>query len=64
MTITLNRPANNVFASTRVWACGENDEMNRATLGGMRAHPKAAFIRRRPIDGNMFDPQAQARYGK
>ncbi len=38
--------------------------MNRATLGGMRADPKAAFVRRAPIDTNVFDPQALARYGK
>lgn len=53
-----------VFASTQVWACGENFKMNRATIGGMRAHPKAPFVRRRPIDSNVFDPQALARYGK
>jgi hypothetical protein len=53
-----------VFASKLVWACAENFKMNRATLGGMRANPKAPFVRRAPIDTNVFDPQALARYGK
>jgi hypothetical protein len=53
-----------VFAGKQVWACAENFKMNRATLGGMRANPKAAFVRRGPIDTNIFDPQALARYGK
>ena len=51
-------------ASTQVWACAENFKMNRATLGGMRAGPKAPFVRRQPIDPNIFDAQALARYGK
>jgi hypothetical protein len=53
-----------VFASKQVWACAENFKMNRATLGGMRANPKAAFVRRAPIDTNVFDSQALSRYGK
>lgn len=51
-------------AATQVWACAENFKMNRATLGGMRANPKAPFYRRMPIDPNIFDSQALARYGK
>jgi hypothetical protein len=51
-------------ASTLVWACAENFKMNRATLGGMRAHPKAEFIRRGKADLNVFDPQALNRFGK
>ena len=43
---------------------GTNYKMDRATLGGMRANPKAPFVRRRPLHGNLFDPQALARYGK
>jgi hypothetical protein len=50
--------------STQVWACAENFKMNRATLGGMRAHPKAEFIRRGKTDLNVFDPQALNRFGK
>ena len=50
--------------STQVWACAENFKMNRATLGGMRADPKAPFVRRIQIDSNLFDSQALARYGK
>jgi Protein of unknown function (DUF1329) len=50
--------------STQVWACAENFKMNRATLGGMRAHPKAEFIRRGKADLNVFDPQALSRFGK
>jgi len=50
--------------STQVWACAENFKMNRATLGGMRADPKAPFVRRIQIDSNIFDSQALARYGK
>ena len=51
-------------ASTQVWACAENFKMNRATLGGMRADPKAPFVRRIQIDSNIFDSQALSRYGK
>jgi hypothetical protein len=50
--------------STQVWACAENIKMNRATLGGMRPNPKAAFYRRSPINPNVFDPQALQRFGK
>ena len=53
-----------VFASKQVWACAENFKMNRATLGGMRPNPKAPFVRRAPIDTNVFDAQALSRYGK
>jgi hypothetical protein len=53
-----------VFASTQVWACAENYKMDRASLGGMRADPKAPFVRRAPVDSNIMDPQALARYGK
>jgi len=63
----VNQPApdgQSIFASAQVWACAENFKMNRATLGGMRPDPKAAFVRRAPIDTNVFDPQALARYGK
>lgn len=50
--------------SSMVWACSENFKMNRATLGGMRPHPKAAFYRRRSFSANLFDPQALTRFGK
>jgi len=63
----VNQPAGDgeyIFASTQVWACAENFKMNRATLGGMRANPKAPFVRRGPMDPNLFDPQALSRYGK
>ena len=53
-----------IFAGKQVWACAENFKMNRATLGGMRANPRAPFVRRAPIDTNVFDSQALARYGK
>lgn len=51
-------------AATQVWACAENFKMNRATLGGMRANPKASFVRRIQLDPSLFDSQALARYGK
>ncbi|MGH7790210.1 MAG: DUF1329 domain-containing protein [Candidatus Binatia bacterium] len=63
----VNQPAGDgeyVFASTQVWACAENFKMNRATLGGMRANPKAPFVRRGPMDTNLFDAQTLSRYGK
>lgn len=53
-----------VYAGKQVWACAENFKMNRATLGGMRATPKSPFVRRAPIDTNVFDAQALSRYGK
>ncbi len=63
----VNQPAADgemIFASTQVWACAENFKMNRATLGGMRANPKAPFVRRKRLDSNIFDPQTLSRYGK
>jgi hypothetical protein len=51
-------------AATQAWACAENFKMNRATLSGMRASPKAPSVRRIVIDPNIFDAQALARYGK
>ena len=51
-------------AATQAWACAENFKMNRATLSGMRAGPKAPSVRRVQIDPNIFDAQALARYGK
>jgi len=60
-------PADNpewVPTGTQVWACAENVKMNRATLGGMRPDPKAAFYRRPHINPNIFDPQALTRLGK
>jgi hypothetical protein len=49
---------------TMVWACAENTKMNRATLGGIRADPSAAFYRRMPVDPNLFDSMALTRFGK
>ncbi|MFN8643788.1 MAG: DUF1329 domain-containing protein [Candidatus Binatia bacterium] len=51
-------------ASTQAWACAENFKMNRATLSGMRAGPKAPSVRRIQIEPNVFDSQALARYTK
>jgi hypothetical protein len=51
-------------AGTQVWACAENFKMNRATLGGMRANPKAPFLRRQPTASTIFDPQSLTRFGK
>lgn len=53
-----------VPAATQAWARAENFKMNRATLSGMRAGPKAPSVRRIQIDQNVFDSQALARYGK
>lgn len=53
-----------VPVSTMVYACAENLKMNRATLSGMRAHPKAAFYRRQKLNANLFDAGALARFGK
>ena len=58
------RPRRQPDLAPQVWACAENFKMNRATLGGMRADPKAPFVRRIQIDSNIFDSQALARYGK
>ncbi len=50
--------------SSQVWACAENFKMNRATLGGMRATPKALFVIRGPVQASIFDSQSLVRYGK
>ncbi len=49
---------------TVAWACAENFKLNRATLGGLRPDPNAAFYRRMPIDPNLFDSMALTRFGK
>jgi Protein of unknown function (DUF1329) len=51
-------------AGTMVFACAENMKMNRATLGGMRADPHAAFYRRVPLEPELFDSTALTRFGK
>ncbi|GIW42037.1 MAG: hypothetical protein KatS3mg076_2614 [Candidatus Binatia bacterium] len=51
-------------ASTQVWACAENFKMNRATLGGMRAWPGAAFYRRIHAPPELFDPNTLSQLGK
>lgn len=60
-------PANDpewVPIGTQVWACAENVKMNRATLGGMRPDPKAAFYRRSRINPGIFESSALTRFGK
>jgi hypothetical protein len=49
---------------TIAWACAENTKANRATIGGMRPDPTAAFQRRVPLKGNLFDSMALTRFGK
>ena len=49
---------------TIAWQCAENVKQNRATLGGMRPHPGAPFIRRIPLRSSMFDSLALTRFGK
>jgi len=50
--------------NTMVWACAENVKLNRATLGGMRPYPDAAFYRRQKIEDSIFEPGGLARMGK
>lgn len=49
---------------TMVWACAENVKLNRATLGGMRPYPDAAFFRRQVLADGIFEPGGLARLGK
>jgi hypothetical protein len=49
---------------TMVWACAENVKLNRATLGGMRPYPDAAFYRRQVLNDSIFEPGGLARLGK
>ena len=51
-------------AGTMAYACAENFKANRATIGGLRADPQAAYYRRVPIEANLFDPQTLQRFGK
>ncbi len=51
-------------ASSMVWACAENIKLNRATLGGMRPYPDAAFYRRQILEDNIFESGNLARLGK
>ena len=49
---------------TQAYACAESLKMDRATLGGMRPSPKAAYYRRMPVSQHVFDPMALQRFGK
>jgi hypothetical protein len=51
-------------AGTMAYACAENVKANRATIGGLRPDPQAAYHRRVPTDANLFDPQSLQRVGK
>jgi len=51
-------------AGTMAWACAENVKANRATIGGMRPDPTAAFQRRVPLQSSLFDSMALTRFGK
>jgi hypothetical protein len=60
-------PADNpewIAVGTMAWACAENTKSNRATLGGMRPDPSAAFERRVPLQPSLFDSVTLTRYGK
>jgi len=51
-------------AGTMAYACAENVKANRATIGGLRADPQAAYHRRVPMEARIFDPQTLQRFGK
>jgi len=51
-------------AGTMAYACAENVKANRATIGGLRADPQAAYHRRVPMEATLFDPQTLQRFGK
>ena len=53
-----------INVSTQVWACAENFKLKRATLGGMRARPGAAFVGRAPVSSDLFASQRLVQYGK
>jgi hypothetical protein len=53
-----------ISVSSQVWACAENFKLRRATLGGMRARPGAAFVSRAPIGPDIFASQRLVQYGK
>jgi hypothetical protein len=69
-TAWLNYPAGHgddvewIQAGTMPWACAENLKSNRATIGGMRSDPQAAYYRRVPIAASIFDSQSLQRFGK
>jgi len=50
--------------NTQVWACAENFKLRRATLGGMRPYPTAAFVGRAPVPREIFDANRLMRQGK
>jgi hypothetical protein len=69
MLVSKNHPTGGddpewITVGTQVWACAENVKLNRATLGGMRPYPAAAFQRRVPTNRAIFDPAALGRLGK
>ena len=69
MLVSKNHPTGGddpewIPVGTQVWACAENVKMNRATLGGMRPYPGAAFHKRIPTNRGIFDPMVLNRLGK
>ncbi len=51
-------------AGTMAYACAEYVKANRATIGGLRADPQAAYHRRVPLEANLFDSMSLTRFGK
>ena len=51
-------------AGTMAWACAENIKANRATIGGLRADPQAAYYRRVLLEAKLFYSQSLTRFGK
>ncbi len=51
-------------AGTMAWACAENVKLNRASVSGLRADPKAPYYRRVPLEPSLFESSSLTRYGK
>jgi hypothetical protein len=51
-------------SSTQAYACAENIKMNRASVSGLRANPKAPSYRRISMQSGIFDSDALHRFGK
>lgn len=57
-TVDYNQGSNMAFQ------CAENVKLNRATVAGIKSHPKSGFRGRAPFGQNHFDVNALARMGK
>jgi hypothetical protein len=53
-----------VQGGNMAYQCAESIMHNRATIGGVKTHPKAIYDARIKFDPKMFDMNSLSRFGK